>query len=176
MFTGKTIRLTAMRKEDLEDYRRWNSIPSFGRNYNSFPVRELSEKKTEDWFHEHTDKDYRFAIRPLDTEEFIGVCAIEDVVWPHRVGWLSIAIGPDFHGKGMGRDAMEVLIRYGFNELNLHRIQLTVFSYNEPAIKLYKKLGFKHEGTFREFLQRDGKRFDMHLYGLLSDEWEVGQE
>lgn len=172
MFTGKAIRLTAMRKEDLESYSMWNSVPAFGRNYNSTPIRELSVKKTEEWFHEHSDKDYRFAIRSLKSEDFLGVCAIEDIAWPHRAGWLSIALGPDFHGRGYGREAMELLTNYGFNELNLHRLQLTVFSYNEPAIKLYESLGFKHEGTFREFLQRDGQRYDMNLYGLLANEWK----
>lgn len=53
------------------------------------------------------------------------------------------------------------------------RLLLTaVFAYNEPAIALYENLGFRHEGTFREFLQRDGVRHDMHLYGLLRPEWE----
>ena len=71
---------------------------------------------------------------------------------------------------------MELLVNYGFNELNLHRLQLTVFGYNEPAVKLYEKLGFQHEGSYREFLQRDGQRYDMHLYGLLLSDWEEGRK
>lgn len=172
MFTGLKIRLTAMRKDDLPKYRQWNSVESFGRFYNSSPIREESEKNANQLIDEHSDHNYRFAIRPLATEEFLGVCAIEDIVWPHRVGWLSIALGPDFQGKGFGKDAMELLVHYAFNELNLYRLTLTVFDYNEGAIKLYKSLGFKHEGTYREFLQRDGKRHDMHLYGLLASEVE----
>jgi len=58
------------------------------------------------------------------------------------------------------------------DELNLHRLCLTVFSYNEAAIALYRQLGFRHEGTYREHLQRDGQRHDMHLYGILRREWE----
>jgi RimJ/RimL family protein N-acetyltransferase len=172
MFTGLKIRLTAMRKEDLPTYRQWNSVESFGRFYNSSPIREESEKNANNLIDDHSDRSFRFAIRPLDSEEFLGVCAIEEIVWPHRVGWLSIALGLDFHGKGFGKEAMQLLVNYGFNELNLHRLTLTVFGYNERAIKLYESLGFKHEGTYREFLQRDGKRHDMHLYGLLSTEVE----
>ena len=170
MFTGSKIRLTAMRKEDLPAYRQWNSIEAFGRNYNSSPIREESEKNANQLVEEHSDRSFRFAIRPVDSDEFLGVCAIEDIVWTHRVGWLSIALGPDFHGQGYGKEAMQLLVNYGFNELNLHRMQLTVFGYNAGAIKLYESLGFKHEGSFREFLQRDGKRHDMHLYGLLASE------
>ncbi|HSO58507.1 MAG TPA: GNAT family protein, partial [Paenisporosarcina sp.] len=78
--------------------------------------------------------------------------------------------GPDFQGKGFGKDAMQLVMNYAFNELNLHRLSLTVFGYNQGAIKLYESLGFRHEGTYREFLQRDGKRHDMHLYGLLASD------
>ena len=170
MFTGSKVRLTSITKEDLPSYRQWNSVASFGRFYNATPIREESEKNANQLIEEHSDRSFRFAIRPLESEQFLGICAIEDILWSHRVGWLSIALGPDFHGKGFGKDAMQLLINYGFNELNLHRLQLTVFNYNEGAIKLYESLGFKHEGTFREFLQRDGKRHDMHLYGLLATE------
>jgi RimJ/RimL family protein N-acetyltransferase len=89
------------------------------------------------------------------------------------VAWLGIGIGDrEQWGKGYGREAMELVLRYGFHELNLHRIQLTVFEYNERAIALYEKLGFRREGVYREFMQRDGKRYDMLLYGLLRREWE----
>ncbi len=66
---------------------------------------------------------------------------------------------------------MELALRFAFNELNLYRVQLTVFSYNERAINLYEKLGFQREGVFREHIQRDGRRHDMILYGLLRQEW-----
>jgi len=170
VFTGKKVRLTSMKKGDLPTYRAWNSIESFGRYYNASPIREESEKNAEILIEEHSDRTFRFAIRPIDSEDFLGLCAIEDIVWPHRVGWVSIALGPDYHGKGYGKEAMELLINYAFNEVNLHRIQLSVFSYNDSAIKLYESLGFTHEGSFREWLQRDGKRHDMHLYGLLATE------
>ncbi|MET0787121.1 MAG: GNAT family protein [Paenisporosarcina sp.] len=170
MFTGKKIRLTAMKKSDLSSYRVWNSVEAFGRYYNSSPIREESEKNAEKLIEEHSDRNFRFAIRPVDSEDFLGVCAIEDIIWPHRVGWISIALGPDFHGKGYGKEAMQLLLNYAFNEVNLHRVQLSVFSYNAGAIKLYESLGFTHEGTFREWMQRDGRRHDMHLYGLLASE------
>jgi RimJ/RimL family protein N-acetyltransferase len=51
-----------------------------------------------------------------------------------------------------------------------------VFSYNKRAIALYEKLGFQREGVYREFLQRDGKRFDMYLYGILRREWDARQQ
>lgn len=170
MFTGEKIRLTAIQAEDLPFYRKWNSESEFGRHYNSSPIREISEKQADDWFHESSERDFRFAIRPIENDTFFGVCAIEDIEWPHRVGWLSIALGSDYQGSGCGTEAMRLLLNYGWNELNLHRLQLTVFDYNKSAIAMYEKLGFQKEGVYREFLQRDGKRHDMYLYGILASE------
>jgi RimJ/RimL family protein N-acetyltransferase len=55
-------------------------------------------------------------------------------------------------GKGYGYEAMQLVLRFAFDELNLHRVQLTVFSYNERVIVLYEKLGFQHKGKYREYL------------------------
>lgn len=97
-------------------------------------------------------------------------------MWTHQVGWVSVAFGDRANwGKGYGSEAMRVALAFAFHELNLHRVQLTVFSYNERAIALYEKLGFQRDGTLREFLQRDGRRYDMYLYGLLRREWEAMQ-
>ena len=87
---------------------------------------------------------------------------------------MSISLG-DFAnwGKGYGNEATRLALGFAFNELHLHRVQLTVFDYNPRAIHLYEKLGFQQEGIYREFLQRDGRRFDMYLYGLLRHEWET---
>ncbi|MEL7657044.1 MAG: GNAT family protein, partial [Bacillota bacterium] len=72
-------------------------------------------------------------------------------------------------------EALRLLLRYAFDELNLYRVQLTVFSYNPGAIRLYEKLGFVREGVFREAVHRDGARHDMILYGLLRREWEANR-
>jgi len=74
-------------------------------------------------------------------------------------------------GKGLGKETMRLLLDFGFNELNFHRIQLNVISYNSTAISLYESVGFKKEGTYREFIYRDGKRYDLYLYGILKEEY-----
>lgn len=71
---------------------------------------------------------------------------------------------------------MELALDFAFYELNLNRVQLTVFDYNQSAISLYKKLGFQQEGSYREFIHRNGKRHDMLLFGLLKREWESRTE
>ena len=75
-------------------------------------------------------------------------------------------------GKGFGRDGLALLLRYAFHELGLHRLWLDVFGYNGRAIHLYQRAGFREEGRLREHLQRDGRRWDVVLMGLLRSEWE----
>ena len=176
IFTSKQIRLTAINKEDLATLAQWGEDAYFTRRLDAVPAMPKAEKQWEKWlekevYDSHTS--YTFAIRLLDQKEMIGLAMFEGILWNQRNGWLAIGIGDARNrGKGYGREAIELLMRFGFYELNLHRIQLTVFSYNHWAIKLYESLGYQREGTFREHLQRDGVWYDMYLYGLLRQEWE----
>jgi RimJ/RimL family protein N-acetyltransferase len=140
------------------------------------PARPRTADKHADWI-EEANKDpysYLFGIRLVDGDTLIGSMALDGIEWPHGVAWLGIGIGdPEYWGKGYGSEATALALRFGFWEANLYRIQLTVFDYNQRAIASYEKLGFVREGTYRQFLQRDGQRHDMHLYGLLRPEWEA---
>jgi RimJ/RimL family protein N-acetyltransferase len=75
-------------------------------------------------------------------------------------------------GKGYGTDAMKIILRFAFTELNLRRVTLTVFEYNPRAIRSYEKVGFRHEGRLRSILLRDGKRWDMLYMGILAEDWK----
>lgn len=74
-------------------------------------------------------------------------------------------------GKGYGREALQLLLDYAFLELNLHRVSLRVFSFNEKAIRLYERLGFKDEGRSRQSLYRDGRWHDICHMGILQEEY-----
>jgi RimJ/RimL family protein N-acetyltransferase len=86
---------------------------------------------------------------------------------------MGISLGDrEYWGKGYGSDAMRLLLRYAFHELNLHRVSLNVFEYNPRAIRSYEKVGFVHEGRMRKFLNREGKRWDILYMGITRQEWE----
>ena len=96
----------------------------------------------------------------IDTKDgvHIGACAIRIGNKHHRSGGFGISIGDKkYWGKGLGTEAMQLLIAYGFENLKLHRIELDVYDYNKRAIALYKKLGFKKEGILREHNFYNGK-------------------
>src|SRR5574341_35013 len=176
LLRGEKVYLSAWTQDDIPLITRWFQNAEFMRMLDADPARPKPESHTKEWIEEaHKSKNmFSFAIRATADNRLIGLVELEDILWAHGVAWLGIGIGePEYWGSGHGREATALAVRFGFWEINLHRIQLTVFSYNTRAIAAYEKLGFVREGTFREFLQRDGQRFDMFLYGLLRPEWEA---
>jgi putative acetyltransferase len=79
-----------------------------------------------------------------------------------HVGHIGLAVHDDWHAKGVGTALMQALIDVADNWLNLSRLELTVFTDNEPAVKLYKKLGFVIEGTHKKFAFREGEYADCY--------------
>lgn len=175
---GPRVRLTACTAADLPTIARWHEDDVFLRQLDARPARPASEAALAQWLddqHKATDA-FLFAIRLLNDDNLIGYVQLDGILWTHQVGWLTIAVGDATQQQqGYGQEALELTLRFAFHELNLYRVQLTVFSYNERAIGLYEKLGFRREGVYRAFLQREGQRHDMYLYGLLRPEWEALQ-
>ncbi|MBT3603470.1 MAG: GNAT family N-acetyltransferase [Candidatus Latescibacteria bacterium] len=176
IFIGKKVRLTALRKDDIPIMQRWNEDAGYLRLYNSDPAEPNTEaslnKQLEDWDTSQTQK--QFIMRPIKSDECLGNVGLSDISWSNGTCSLGITIGNRKNWRqGYGRDAMNLLLNYAFNELNLHRIGLTVFEYNTAALALYESLGFQREGTLRDFVHRDGKRYAMYWYSLLRPEWET---
>lgn len=176
LLRGERVYLSALSKDDAAVISQWETYSEYMRLGDTDPARPHTSEKIAEQIDESNKKDnlFRFGIRLVEDDTLIGDEGLGGIEWQHAVGWLGIAIGdPANWGKGYGTEAMRLLLRFGFWEINLYRIQLTVFDYNERAIASYEKLGFVKEGAYRQFLQRDGKRYDMLLYGLLRPEWEA---
>jgi len=172
---SERIRLTALNKEDLPQITQWYEDASFARLFDATPAIPKSESQWARWLEEQhkAQNVYLFAIRKTADGALLGYVELDGILWPHGNCWLGIGLGDRANwGQGYGREAMELVLKFAFHELNLHRVQLTVFGYNERAIALYNKLGFTREGVFREHIERDGRRYDMILFGLLRREWE----
>jgi RimJ/RimL family protein N-acetyltransferase len=179
LLQGRTVRLAALSKADLAVMEIWWSDAEFLRLYDATPAfprsQEQLAKRVEEG--QKGESTFLFGIRPLSSDTLIGLFELDGVAWSHGTSFVSIAIGDSNNrGRGYGREAAELGIGFAFHELNLHRLCLTVFSYNKPAIALYERLGFAREGIFREHILRDSHRFDMLLYGLLRREWEARRD
>jgi RimJ/RimL family protein N-acetyltransferase len=176
LFRGQRVRLTLLRKEDAVTLARWTEDGGYLRLHDTGIARPESEESIVT----NIDRDnessttFAFGIRRTADDALIGTVGLFDVQWANRTAWVSVGLGSrrDWN-QGYGSETMELLIRYAFEELNLHRLQLTVIDYNPRAVAMYEKLGFLREGAYREFGERDGRRYDLLLYGLLRPEWRA---
>ena len=119
------------------------------------------------------DAELWFAIDTKDGRH-IGNTDLMDVSAENRCATLGIMIGDKaYWSKGYGTDAMRTLLRFGFEEMNLHRIQLTVDARNLRAQACYRKCGFVEEARLRQHRYAEGELHDTLWMGVLRDEWEA---
>lgn len=110
-------------------------------------------------------------------EYVIGELSLMDIDLINRNAHIRIAIFESSNfGKGYGTEAMEMLLDYAFGNMNLHRIELSVYSFNERAIRSYEKLGFRKEGIQREVLYYDYEYHDAINMSILSREFQQRQK
>ncbi len=113
-----------------------------------------------------------FAICLNDSGKAIGVTALHRVDLVSQAAVYSVCISDSEEwGKGYAGESLKLMLKYAFDILNLHRLQLHVWTENERAVKNYEKAGFVQEGTLREAMRHDNKWCDFYVMGLLSDEW-----
>ena len=175
LFTGQLVRLAALDAEaSAEQFARWDRDMEYLRLLDSDPRRLLTAKQitAEIEKQEAAGQEIAFVIRTLADDQMIGFVGLDGISWPHGDSFVGIGIGDRaYWGKGYGTDAMRVLLRYAFTELNLFRVSLNVFDYNQRAIRSYEKAGFVIEGCQRQALRRDGQYHDLVFMGVLRDEW-----
>ena len=101
----------------------------------------------------------------------IGTCNYFAIDWRSRSSEVGILIGEKrFWNQGYGTEAMRLLVKHGFETLNLHRVWLRVYANNPRAIRAYEKVGFIHEGRMREAIYKNGSYIDVLLMSILENE------
>ncbi|RIK31444.1 MAG: N-acetyltransferase [Anaerolineae bacterium] len=141
------------------------------------PYKPVHESQHQAWFESILKRDdvVIFGIRLIKTNELIGACQLHHIDPLSRSAELQVRLGAvGERNKGYGTEAVRQLLRFGFNDLNLHRVYLHVFSANAPAIRVYEKLGLSREGLLRQAVHLDGRYEDVILMGILRDEFKDG--
>lgn len=136
--------------------------------------RPLTEEQTAEMLKTWHDGDryMLFSIVNKATDKVIGLINFDDIDWTNRYSEVGIGLAaPGVRGKGLALEAMGLLIRYAFDEMDLERLFARVIDGNESSLKLFERAGFQEEGRLREHIYRHGKRRDMHLLGLLKKDW-----
>jgi len=180
LFEGQDIRFGPIDHEkDPEIESKWTHDSEFMRMMETTPARPTSAamiKKQYEKLEKQAEENknlYHFMIRAKVDDRLIGKAAVQWVEWTNGNAYLRLGIGAEAdRRKGYGTQALQMLLRFAFAELNLFRVSALIPEYNEGAIVLVKKFGFVQEVCRRKSLERDGRRWDLYVFGLLKDEWQ----
>jgi len=170
MIRGERVLLRAAERDDLPRFVQWLNDPIvleyFG---NLFPLSLEQEEKGYEAMLQDSSL-CSFAVEFKGRR--VGGAGLSSMDSRNRNAEVGLFIGvPELWDQGLGRDVTTMLLRYGFEELNLHRIYLRVFAANERAVYLYETLGFRHEGCWRRGESRHGRYHDIPWMSILRAEW-----
>jgi RimJ/RimL family protein N-acetyltransferase len=180
LFESKDIRLGPIdHQKDPEIESKWTQDSEFMRMMEISPARPMSAaiiKKQYEKLEKQIDESknlYHFAIRAKEDDRLIGKADVQWIEWTNGNGWIQLGIGSaEDRRKGYGSQALNMLTRFAFAELNLFRVSARIPEYNEAALALFKKFGFVEEVRRRQALDRDGRRWDLFVLGLLNSHWQ----
>ncbi len=162
---------------DLDACLRWINDPELqariGRRH---PMSRAQEQAWLEGQYKREDH-MNLAIVLKDGDRHIGNCGFIQIDLVNRNAEFGILIGEeDAWGQGYGPEAVRLILKYGFEELGLHRVGLTAFSFNAHALRAYEKVGFVREGTQREAYFRNGAFHDIYVMSVLESEWREGRD
>lgn len=175
IFQGERLQLTAFSQQDAEQLAQFSEDAEYLRNLDTdFALpRDSAYYKGE--LAAQNKNMLQFALR-LPDKTLLGFVALHSIEWNNRCCLLAIGIGNvQYRGQGYGGEALQLILNYAFNELNLNRVGLDVISSNQAALACYQRAGFTVEGTAREAVLRDGKKYDKIYMGILEYEWRNGR-
>ena len=167
-------RLRELRKEDLQRINEWRNDYELIK-YLGAPFRYINLDVDYRWYDnylQNRSNTLRCAVVELSDEDHIlGLVSLTNIDFINRSAEFHIMIGEkDNRGKGIGYFATTEILIHAFNNINLNRIELGVLESNTRAIKLYEKVGFKHEGVKRQSTYKNGELVNMVMMGIIKNE------
>jgi RimJ/RimL family protein N-acetyltransferase len=176
MLLGKKVTLREIQREDLDTMLVWRNDPALRINFREF--RALTALNQERWFDTivtSSPNHLSFAIEI--NKELAGYAGLNYINWQLRSGEFGIYLAPEgrrysYRGKGNGKEALLLLLEYGFQEVGLHKIWAEVFSFNN-ALNFYEKLGFIRDGVLRDNCFYNGRYYASVLVSMLEDEYRL---
>ena len=174
---GERIRLRSAERSDLEKFVDWVNDPEVTAGLTLFlPMSSVDEDKWFETIMKNPQEEKPLVVEMKDGGDYrlIGNSGFLEFDWIARSAEVGIMIGDkSVWNQGYGTEVMTLLLRHGFQTLNLNRICLRVYDNNKRAIRSYEKAGFVHEGCMRQGVYRHGKYFDILFMSVLREEWDA---
>ncbi len=170
--SGPRVYLRPVDTSDAERYVRWLNDPKVRAGLDThLPLTLKSEREFLDTIGNKPDQ-IILAIVLRDGDRHVGGTGLHGIRWKDRSATFGILIGEeDCWGNGYGTEVTRLMLDYAFRTLNLHRVELGVYSTNPRAVRTYEKAGFVREGIRREAIFIDGQPADVLIYGVLAREY-----
>lgn len=172
---GERIMLREYQKEDFAGIRKWVNDPEVTEHLSDIFLFPHTAGETEKFLNGILDGSSPikgFVIADRRTEAYLGQIDLVKIDWKNRVGTLGIVIGaPENRGRGIGTEAIGLMLEFAFQRLNLHRIELEARDYNTRALRCYRKCGFQEEGRARQNSFIRGRYTDTVRLGILKEEY-----
>ncbi len=171
MIAGEHVILRAFERDDAERCYRWMNDPNIVRTLKSrYPIAFQNEIEWLDRAMHANTTERHFAIERKDDRTHVGNASIHDIEWVSRVASFGLFIGePSAWNRGFGSDAIRTLVRFAFEEMNLRKLRINVFDYNDRAKHVLEMQGFVQEGRLRQEFYRDGSYHDIVILSTFRD-------
>jgi len=171
---GKKIYLRSLENDDLLNLVRWLSDENVTRNLQQGDRPPTLEILKEAYDVEGTNpSQIPFAVIDKKTNKHVGWTGLFEINWISRYADMRIFVGEKkFWGKGIATESQKLVIEYGFDKLNLHRITAGTSGACIGEQKALKKLYMKHEGTSKEAMYRNGKYYDTVHFGIIKQDYQ----
>ncbi|MFG6501922.1 GNAT family N-acetyltransferase [Microbacterium sp. P05] len=172
LLRGEQVALRATTDSDIETLTDWRMLPDWAVLQQNM-VRPESRPAIREMFTRWSTNDSPAGVGlSIDNADgtFIGHATLWGAALPTRIARFAIVIGPDFIGRGYGTDATRVMLRYAFEELGVHKVELEAWAYNTRAIRAYEKAGFVREGVRRAAAFHRGAFHDSVLMGVVLED------
>jgi RimJ/RimL family protein N-acetyltransferase len=175
ILVGRRTRLRALEEPDLPVLDRWWQHVDTATMRRDVVVPQPAGSAFEQFrpwsANDPANPDAGFSVVDLADGQLVGRVTLWGATWRTRAAELGVIIGDEHRGRGMGSDAIRVLLRLAFADLGLHRVELRTPAYNDPALAAYRRVGFSEEGRRREVAWHAGRWHDEVLMSVLEREW-----
>ena len=179
MFIGKNVKLSHYHETDGKDLASWQWDDDFVNPLASDMIHPYTAEDWEKLFRETSNsyENVEFTVRKVVDDSLIGFVDLSDISVRNHSCELGIGFPKkEDRSKGYGQETLSLILDYGFNNLNMHKIKLSVYPFNTGAVKAYTNAGFVKEGTSRNEVFYDGKWVNIDHYAIFQEDWFSNQQ
>ncbi len=171
--SGERIDLRTVEKDDIEFLKSNINDPKVRKDLGQYrPYNRDKEEEFVENISSGKEDQVHLLITDSEDGERIGVISLFEINKKSGNAEIGLWITPEHQEEGFGTEATKLIVKYGFDELRMHRLSARVFDDNPKSINIWEKLNFKKEGIIREGSFKDGKYVNVLIYGILKKEWK----